>query len=179
MHILRTGGGDAAKPTSKLRGRRALRIENERLAGELRRLRDEFEQANARAVNEYCDILWQWLDLIIEQSRTERGKDAFKAIASVAWEIKISIKKSNYLYRRLYLGQAHRTRKCPRHNGRWSGYGFGPDKWCPCSRGGLGDLSEPTWDSSQRGGWIRGLDLTGWLPEGYDVASFPGGPPTT
>lgn len=191
MRIFRTKGGDAQKRASKLpqnlprsSTERALRMENKRLAEEVRRLRGELERANAHAVNEhsvneYCKVLWQWFDLIIEQSRTERGKTAFQAIAAVEWDIKHSIKKSNYLYRRLYLGQAHRTRKCPLHDGRWSGYGFGPDEWCPCSLHGLSDLSEPTWDSSRPQTWIGGMDLTGWLPEDYDVANFPGRAPTT
>lgn len=44
--------------------------------------------------------------------------------------------KSNYLWRRIYLGQAHRTEPCPSCKGRWGrrlfeGCGCGGTGWLP------------------------------------------------
>lgn len=50
--------------------------------------------------------------------------------------------KSNLLYRLIYLGQPLRTKKCPKHDGHWSGCDF--QGTCECQ---------------------VGTDVTGWLPD--------------
>lgn len=56
-------------------------------------------------------------------------------------QVRMAIHKSSLLYRMLYCGQPLRTKKCPVHEGRWSGIpGFNDGDMCAC-------------------------ELTGWLPE--------------
>jgi hypothetical protein len=64
----------------------------------------------------------------------------------------IAIRKSNLLYRLIYLGERLRTEPCPEHKGRWSGYGWG--RICACQ-------------DYEHGGY--GPDLTGWLPRRDEV----------
>lgn len=95
-----------------------------------------------KQVEEHCAVLWQWLDIIVAKVE-EDGDDAdsnFRTVAEAAPAIRTAVLKSSYLARRLYGGEAHRTVKCPTHQGRWSG---------------LPDPSHPP---------ECGCDLTGWLP---------------
>lgn len=69
----------------------------------------------------------------------------------------IPIVKSNYLARRLYDGEEHRTEKCPIHAGQWSGCQWG--------------------DQSCTEGCMSGSNVTGWLPKRHAfeaVDEFPG-----
>lgn len=61
-----------------------------------------------------------------------------------------SIHKSNLLARMIYGGEALRERRCPIHDGRWSGYG-----WCSA---GCSTHPDP--------------NITGWLPNAY-VEAWP------
>lgn len=94
-----------------------------------------------RTADEHCAILWQWLDLLVENGRDEewlRDHSSLVPIIKHAIQIRLAIQKSSYLGRRLYGGEAHRTEPCPTHQGVWSGLPMTPDE-CAC-------------------------DLTGWLP---------------
>lgn len=69
-----------------------------------------------------------------------------KRIAEAASVLQIPIAKSNLLHRLIYIGEPLRTKKCPEHQGRWSGcdWNFDEDKpVCECT---------------------SGLNITGWLP---------------
>lgn len=107
-------------------------------------------------VTRYCDILWQWLDLVCKRAEEDDARSEaekvnygqvtdFQKIRDLAPRIKLAIQKSNYLARRIYAGEEHRTEPCPLHKGHWSGYA-GPGNSCPhgCSLGAY--------------------DITGWLP---------------
>lgn len=100
-----------------------------------------------RPVSEYCQALYDWLELIRIRSLYEDAPENFKKIAEVIGPLTLSIQKSNYLLRRIYNGQPHRTEPCPIHQGRWSGYAGDESRICPegCSNGIY--------------------DITGWLPE--------------
>jgi hypothetical protein len=122
-------------------------------------------------VGDYCQALWQWLDLVEAQAKSDekarldaalagrsltREPDKnFVAIAEIAPALRLAITKSNYLARRIYVGEEHRTEPCPIHKGRWSGYAHGAyssvNHVCPagCSQGVY--------------------DITGWLPAGKDA----------
>lgn len=109
-------------------------------------------------VTRYCDILWQWLDLVCKRAEEDDARSEsdnvnyghvtdFQKIRDLAPRIRLAIQKSNYLYRRIYLGEEHRTEPCPKHKGHWSGYAD-PYTLEPCPYGcslGIGDI-------------------TGWLP---------------
>jgi hypothetical protein len=106
-----------------------------------------------RPVQEYCDALWQWLDLIVklctDNPAPAEGWDQyaqFRTIAAVAPDLKLAIRKSNYLWRRIYKGEPHRTVPCPVHKGRWSGCSFSGEG-CDC---------------------MSDVNVTGWLPETHD-----------
>ena len=101
-----------------------------------------------RPVSTYCRALEQWMRAL--KDKFDRGEfdandnDYLKKIAENALGIEISIRKSNLLWRLIYGGQSLRTRMCPKHRGRWSGYGWGYE--CECQ---------------------DGYDITGWLPEHF------------
>jgi len=94
--------------------------------------------------DEIHEIIFQWLDLIKERAKEDHGKThrPYEKIAATVDMWKLAADKSNYLARRLYMGQKHRTQQCPQHHGNWSGYAF-PLR-CECSLGTY--------------------DITGWLP---------------
>ena len=101
--------------------------------------------AEVKQVEDYCAVLWQWLELIEERVAAGDtdgwGVDRnFKTIAEAAPALRMAIHKSSYLGRRLYGGEAHRTERCPLHQGRWSGL---PNPLRPPE---------------------CGCDFTGWLP---------------
>lgn len=97
-----------------------------------------------RDVDEHCDILWKWLDLIEDRVRRDGAKadPNLKDIAEHAGKLRTAIMKSSYLGRRLYGEEEHRTVMCPEHRGRWSGLPSSP------------------------GACRFGCELTGWLPVG-------------
>ena len=102
-----------------------------------------------RPVSEYCDALVQYATAL--QRCAEEGNpgpfgsaDEASEIAEALFKLNLWGRKSNLLWRLIYLGQDLRTEKCPTHQGRWSGYGYG-DNTCECQ---------------------VGLDITGWLPNG-------------
>lgn len=101
-------------------------------------------------VGRYCNALDQYAKALREGRETERENfpasplppDATAAIIEHWGTISVFVRKSNLLYRLLYLGQPLRTRKCPEHDGHWSG--CHPE---PCPHG-----------------CSVGMDVTGWLP---------------
>lgn len=71
----------------------------------------------------------------------------------------IPIMKSNYLWRLIYGDGQKRTKMCPEHKGRWSGYGW-VDK-----------------DAACKYGCQHGYDITGWLPEVHKFVTPPDSKP--
>jgi hypothetical protein len=59
--------------------------------------------------------------------------------------IRLSISKSNLLWRLMYGGEEIRTRPCPIHKGKWSGCNLAEDTAC-------------------KGLCMSGHNVTGWLP---------------
>lgn len=102
-------------------------------------------------VKKVCEGIQMWLDAIREEhggeecepgQRDEVLHRIAEAYGAIGFSLSIAASKSNLLYRLLYLSQPIRTKKCPEHDGHWSGYG-----WEPCPHG-----------------CSVGYDLTGWLP---------------
>lgn len=109
-----------------------------------------------RPVSEYCNALWDWFDAcqvaaeeydaLTEEQRAWRSPPPLYEIREHLWKLRyLDIGKSNYLWRRIYAGDPHRTEKCPKHKGHWSGcYPPGTEHGdCECVFGG---------------------NTTGWLP---------------
>jgi hypothetical protein len=90
-------------------------------------------------VSRYCDALQTWGQAIVDRDGYEAELPA--AINGVF----LAIRKSNLLARLIYGGEELRTRKCPEHEGRWSGIGI--------CRHGCGE--------------------TGWLPNGFPENADP------
>ena len=65
-----------------------------------------------RRISDYCKAFSTWFKVTGQEG------------------VEMAIVKSNLLYRLIYLKLPLRTRKCPKHQGRWSG--CTPD---PCSEG--------------------------------------------
>lgn len=121
--------------------------------GEIQFVTGSFGEEPVRLVSDYCTAFRDWVRAISEA--VERGdfdwdenmKEKWRERVEVLQGAEIDIRKSNLLYRLIYLGEQLRTEKCPRHKGRWSGYGWG--HICACQ-------------DYEDGGY--GPDLTGWLP---------------
>jgi len=94
-----------------------------------------------RPVNEYCAALEAWRNAIHEAHA--RGEPDWDNLIEAIDTVELSMKKSNLLYRLIYLGEKLRTKPCPIHKGHWSG--CSPD---PCPEG-----------------CSSGSDITGWLEE--------------
>lgn len=93
-------------------------------------------------VSKYCDALQTWSEryLEIQGEHAETLEERLEKAREVEqWLIRfrIDIRKSNLLYRLIYLGESLRQRPCPVHHGRW--YGLHPDT-CPHDCGHTGWL---------------------------------------
>lgn len=104
----------------------------------------EMEQALTRhygepvmPVSRYCAAFDTWWSAL--EHTEEPGLKKIRE--SAVLNLPLAIAKSNLLWRLIYLGEPLRTRQCPVHRGRWSGYGD-----CACNLGGTFS------------------DRTGWLP---------------
>lgn len=109
-----------------------------------------------RPVSQYCQAFRDWAKAIQQKVKEieaieEPGPadhydlEQWKPLGDLAWRLELSIYKSNLLYRLIYAGDELRTKKCPKHDGRWSGcVGFN-EVDCGCVYHG---------------------NITGWLPNG-------------
>lgn len=107
----------------------------------LARLSEHFREP-VMPMTRYCAAFERWMQCIHDAQKDVRPGEARHG-ASYAGNLRhiwTDIKKSSLLGRLLYGGEKFRTRKCPKHDGRWSG------------------LSECE----------HGCDSTGWLPEAAD-----------
>lgn len=78
------------------------------------------------SVEEYCAILWEWLDLIAAHTEAERAagrepRGTLGEVADARAAIRLAVMKSSYLLRRIYGGEERRITPCPTHRGTWSG----------------------------------------------------------
>lgn len=87
-----------------------------------------FPDGTARTPDAYCSVFAAFLG-----ERPEEDAEAVRALD-------LAVRKSCLLSRLIYVGEPLRTRKCPRHEGRWSGIPWpgakcthGPD--CKCASG--------------------------------------------
>lgn len=93
-------------------------------------------------IKEFCAAFETWvMQLYIKYKEPDQIQYAPQWLKQVN-EIKLWIRKSNLLYRLLYVREPLRTEKCPEHKGIWSGIAFEPEQAC-----------------------IHGCHLTGWLPK--------------
>lgn len=115
-------------------------------------------------LSKYCNALRTWANTLERKARAEmqemkakgkldtldkerlyRGSD-FRFYLDSAM---LNIRKSNMLYRLLYLGQKLRTEECPTHKGRWG------DIFSGCECGGTGWLPH----EDDKGEWTQGVQL--------------------
>lgn len=104
-------------------------------------------------VRRYCDALWTWMDCVEDAYKEDGAKPTskFADIAPRMRSLRTAIQKSNLLWRLIYGGEPLRTKKCPVHQGHWSGLPH-PDNDCE-----------------------HGCELTGWIPDDF-VPQDPNGP---
>lgn len=89
------------------------------LAEAHRRLREHYGEP-VMPVRAYCKAFETWIDQLVIKYKEQ------PALSPPEWMrhltmIRLSIRKSNLLYRLIYCGEPLRLRKCPLHNGEWSG----------------------------------------------------------
>lgn len=70
-----------------------------------------------------CEIMDEWARLY--GARNDSFRDAWRIV-------RLAIRKSSLLRRRLYLGEPLRTEKCPVHDGEWSGMFANRPEGCEC-----------------------------------------------
>ncbi len=101
---------------------------------------DEQEQEALHHMQWFCDTFTEWAKVLSKED--EKFASAWGLIYS-------SLMKSSLARRLFYGGESVRTRKCPYHNGRWSGilYKNKPDG-CTCIEGESGEAT----------GWAPNLD---------------------
>ncbi len=99
----------------------------------LARLSKHYKQP-VMPIKKYCQALETWRIAMTKREREDSKNDRQRTL----YETWIDIRKSNLLYRLLYLGEPLRTVPCPIHRGRWQG-GLEPCTQCQ----GTGWLPEP------------------------------------
>ncbi len=107
----------------------------------LKQLSDHYKQP-VMPVQRYCDALRAWENVLWQNADTQE-------IAKAASATFMAIVKSNMLSRLIYDGEKVRTRKCPIHDGHWSGC-----RW-----------DEPFCDCQMMENGEYGSNVTGWLPQ--------------
>lgn len=105
----------------------------------LKALSEHYKQP-VMPVSRYCAKLEEWYrvfgeSLLVDGKPRSEGADVLLTQMRSLW---ITVKKSNLLYRLLYLNEDLRQTPCPEHQGKWSG-----NHWEPCP---------------------HGCQYTGWLP---------------
>jgi len=99
-------------------------------------------------VSFFCSFLEEWASVYGRPVPEERGPNdnaERQALAEKARFVFLQIRKSNFLWRRIYRGEPTRLVPCPSHKGRWSGCKLPEDTEC-------------------KGACMYGSDVTGWLP---------------
>jgi hypothetical protein len=125
--------------------------ERERMEAELAKHYGE----PVRPVSQYCNALRAWAKVCAEHPTDEHLQEAGRKLQECA----LPIAKSNLLWRMIYEGQKLRTKQCPKHKGRWSGYQTPPpEEWIPTDNPRHFTF-KPVCECQ------NGYDVTGWLPE--------------
>jgi len=108
-----------------------------------------FAPERKATVNEFCKAIDEYINAVDKEHGESEDwpSKQLHALVQDYRQHQITIRKSNFLYRLLYLGERVRLEKCPTHKGKWSGYGWG--RQCACQ-------------DYEAGGY--GPDITGWLP---------------
>lgn len=119
---------------------------NEEAEELLEKLTEHYKEPVMRA-SRYCKALEQWQDAVAENKYG--GVELSQAIGTTF----MAIMKSNMLARLIYQGEQPRTKKCPVHDGHWSGCSFNDEHCCDCQMMENGEY---------------GSNVTGWLPETKD-----------
>lgn len=125
------------KANSSESGEIRVKLSDAEAEAMLLQLREHFGE-NVMPASRYCDAFTDWRDALIASGAMPEVVEAFASLC-------IPIYKSNYLARRIYGGDPHRTEPCPVHKGRWSGCEWhdNPEDICECEAWG---------------------NTTGWLP---------------
>jgi hypothetical protein len=104
---------------------------------------------SVRPISQYCQAFVDWhtgIQAMLSDQDAGGQEENWEGVNEALNVLQIPIRKSNMLWRLIYLGQQVRTEKCPIHQGHWMGYG-------ECE-------NDPPCNS----GW----DITGWLPNPDD-----------
>ena len=91
-------------------------------------------------VSQTCEAIRDWVAACLvaadEYKQPPEGKRGspppLYRVRDMIGIIELEISKSDYLRRRIYAGEPHRTVKCPVHKGRWSGIIPPDERYCPC-----------------------------------------------
>ena len=118
-------------------------LTDEQAEAMLARLRKHYRQP-VMPIRRYCDALRTWARVAARTEFDEKtgGHNGSSATPKQIRTVFLALRKSNLLWRLLYAGEDLRERKCPKHDGKWSGIPWKDD--CPCG-------------------------LTGWLPNSYEA----------
>jgi len=132
-------------------------IENEEKAQEMLKILSDYYKCPVMPITIYCDTLSKWKHLLLENGmkrQEENEKDTILLdLYSQVSSAFMAITKSNLLSRLLYEGEELRTKKCPVHQGQWSG--------CRWEVQECATIFYPQ-------GCMSGSNITGWLPEQKD-----------
>lgn len=117
----------------------------------LKQLSEHFREP-VMPVSKYCGALYEWQKALSQNDFGREhayGNPAGMSLAAMVGTVFAAISKSNLLARLIYGGERLRTKKCPVHDGHWSGCSFSDDV-CDCQMMEDGEY---------------GSNVTGWLPE--------------
>lgn len=111
-------------------------------------------------VSKYCKALETWANIMCERDKFADDKSYYRYINQIN-DIRLSIYKSNLLWRLIYCGEELRTEKCPEHKGHWVGPSAIWNKFKMNERGDF--IRDENGDVVLMDDYC-GCDGTGWLP---------------
>jgi len=114
-----------------------MEIKNEEEAYLALKALSQYYREPVKKMSDYCASIWAWFDALEAKYREEKtpdisdfGDTPLHDIGKIVPTIRIAIHKSSMLGRLMYEGEKLRTKKCPIHNGTWSGLEH-PERICP------------------------------------------------
>src|ERR1044072_5926927 len=100
-----------------LMGDAPKKLNDEQVRSMLSDLEQHFQEP-VLPVSRYCGAFSRWFDCIKHGDGSERlGTELMNALDA----IHLAISKSSLLWRLIYVGERFRTKRCPVHDGTWSG----------------------------------------------------------
>jgi hypothetical protein len=104
----------------------------------------DFYGAPVWPVDYFCTVLDDWFRACAEEKKRYDSEsppwrsrpplyEVVEGLMSLGGVGSLDVIKSNYLGRRLYGGEAHRTEKCPYHDGHWGGLFTTVPRECDCA----------------------------------------------